>query len=293
MNHIQRLLTIATALIALMSGIPTVSAQGSGYKLPYPAGKTYLVTQAWTSGPRPHKSQFGTTNAVDFGMPEESLIVAARGGWVKAVVQGNSACGGATKANNYIIIAHDGDTLEDWYVHISQNSALVAKGSRVSQGQPIAKSGKVGYTSCAPHLHFHVQDARGNRKYIRFDDVGDIVGGRSYTSGNGAATPGVLTRSRLYVDPANKYLKLAFCGKNIHQTMAVKSWRAGRSFGVQWIRVDFGSSEGCVTVENLADGKVLRTPTTYYSAVAFNDRDVGNVCHSTRGLCDSLRSPGW
>jgi hypothetical protein len=97
-----------------------------------------------------------------------------------------------------------------------------------------------------------------------------------------------MTRSRLYVDSRN-YLVLEFCGKNIHQNVYIGSKRSGRDFGIHARRVDFGSTEQCVKDDNLADGTVL-PGTTYYSGVALAKQDVYNVCSSSRGLCDSVRT---
>ena len=54
---------------------------------------------------------------------------------------------------NYLKISH-GNGLETMYLHCSK--LLVSSGSRVSQGQTIARSGATGMVSGA-HLHFVVK----------------------------------------------------------------------------------------------------------------------------------------
>jgi hypothetical protein len=97
-----------------------------------------------------------------------------------------------------------------------------------------------------------------------------------------------LTRSRLYVDDRN-YLVLEFCGKNIDQNVYIGSKRQGRDFGIHTKHVNFGSSEQCATDSDLADGEVL-PERTYYSGVALSQSDVYDVCSSSRGLCDSVKT---
>ena len=55
---------------------------------------------------------------------------------------------------NYVIIKHDDGTFAE-YMHIQPKGALVSLGSKVTEGQPIARSGKTGWSS-TPHIHFAV-----------------------------------------------------------------------------------------------------------------------------------------
>ena len=141
-------------------------------------------------------------NAVDFVMPLNRTIVAARSGYVYDVVESRTICGCVdTNAANWVVIRHTPDDgLSEWYLHIAQNGALVNEGDPVVQGQPIALSHQIGNTcgssTCAPgtcpsacnpgaHLHFHIRNNNtGQYLYTTFDDVGAIVGCQSYTSGN-------------------------------------------------------------------------------------------------------------
>jgi len=177
------------------------TTNSTGYKLPYPIGVNRYVSRAWASGSCPHGSE-DPYNAVDFVMPLNSTVVAARGGYVYDVIENRTICGCVnTNLPNWIVIRHiPDDGLSDWYLHIAQNGALVEEGQQVHQGQEIALSHQIGNTcgstSCAPgtcpascqpgaHLHFHIRNnSTGQYLYTTFDDVGAILGCHSYTSGN-------------------------------------------------------------------------------------------------------------
>ncbi len=185
---------------SLLNTLFDYTLSGSGYKLPFPNGVSYYVSRAWETGSCPHGTQ-SPTNAIDFVMPLNSTIVAARSGIVQDVVENLTICGCVqTNSANWIVIRHEPDDgLTDWYLHIAPNGAIVNEGDRVVQGQPIAYSHQIGYScgssTCAPgtcpsscnpaaHLHFHVRNSAGQRVYITFDDVGAVVGCKTYTSGN-------------------------------------------------------------------------------------------------------------
>ncbi|MEQ8423862.1 MAG: M23 family metallopeptidase, partial [Cyclobacteriaceae bacterium] len=74
---------------------------------------------------------------------------------------------------NHIIIKHN-DHEFSFYAHLIKNSATVKVGSKVSQGQAIAKCGHSGYSS-EPHLHFHLQNKKNFYSAIglpiRFDNI--------------------------------------------------------------------------------------------------------------------------
>ena len=141
-------------------------AATSPYRLPFPAGKTWLCVQS-NRGIVSHRK--GERFAYDFAMPEGEDICAARAGEVVSVVQGHDGHG-YRRPNNKVVIRHDDGTLGS-YLHIRKDGSLVAEGDRVSQGQVIALSGHVG-NSMLPHLHFHVSDpARGETVPVSFADV--------------------------------------------------------------------------------------------------------------------------
>ncbi|WP_333694608.1 M23 family metallopeptidase [Flavobacterium sp.] len=122
------------------------------YQLPFQAGEKYKIGQGY-NGSFSHQNQ----NALDFTMPVGTLITAARGGTVVAVTQKHfktCAVKSCAEFNNYITIQHSDGTFAE-YTHIKQNGALVKKGDKVTMGQPLAKSGNVGWSN-GPHLHFVV-----------------------------------------------------------------------------------------------------------------------------------------
>ena len=111
--------------------------------------------QAIISDPSVHKGPF--TYAIDFILPEGSIVTAAKGGIVVDLMQ-DSHEGGNNKSffnkANYITIQHRNNEYSQ-YVHLKHKSITVKKGERVKQGQSIALSGNTGY-STTPHLHFQV-----------------------------------------------------------------------------------------------------------------------------------------
>ncbi len=130
------------------------------YKLPFPEGKSYRVSQGNNEMTSHHgKARF----AFDFAMPEGDPIVATRAGTVARVQESYSACGGEELANktNFVLVEHYDDNSSDLYLHIYQDSASefgIAPGVTVQQGQTLARAGKVGWTWCGAHLHFQRQE---------------------------------------------------------------------------------------------------------------------------------------
>jgi murein DD-endopeptidase MepM/ murein hydrolase activator NlpD len=155
----------------------------SPYKLPYPAGVTYLCIQS-NRGIVSHRGweEF----AFDFKMPVGSDVCAARAGKVLTVTASHDG-NGFNAPNNRVVIEHE-DRTRGAYLHIQKNGSLVRAGEWVKQGQTIARSGNVG-RSMAPHLHFHVSSPDNSGTLpISFADVADDSGVprmfRRYTSGN-------------------------------------------------------------------------------------------------------------
>ncbi len=122
------------------------------YDLPFAKGQNFKLTQGY-NGATTHQNQ----NALDFTMPEHTLVVAARDGVVMKVVDNNNqscpseAC---KQFNNVISIYHSDGTFAD-YAHIQYNGSKVKLGDKVRKGMVIAYSGNTGWSSGA-HLHFAV-----------------------------------------------------------------------------------------------------------------------------------------
>ncbi|WP_317197841.1 M23 family metallopeptidase [Hymenobacter pini] len=122
------------------------------YELPFEAGKEYLLMQG-NNGTFSHSNKM----AVDFSMPEGTVVCAARAGVVAEIRQdSNGGCPTETckEQGNYITIFHEDGTLASYY-HFRQNGSLVQVGQQVAVGTPIGYSGNTGWSS-GPHLHFEV-----------------------------------------------------------------------------------------------------------------------------------------
>jgi murein DD-endopeptidase MepM/ murein hydrolase activator NlpD len=142
----------------------STTSNDADYAMPFGPGR-YVVMQ----GPRGTYSHFvgsASENAVDWTVPEGTIVCAAREGRVVGVKQDSTVGGPDRKWRpfaNYIVIKHADGTFAD-YVHLQPDGAMVKLGDEVTVGQPIGLSGRTGFTS-APHLHFSVfQTVDGKKK---------------------------------------------------------------------------------------------------------------------------------
>lgn len=124
------------------------------YRLPYPVGGKYRVIQGY-NGPLSHKGEY--KYSIDWYMPDNSEVCACREGLVVDVVDRFEGYGMTEEfryKNNAIRILHPDGTMGE-YVHFRKGGAMVKIGDRVKAGDPIGRSGNVGYSDCY-HLHFNV-----------------------------------------------------------------------------------------------------------------------------------------
>ena len=143
----------------------------SPYKLPYPAGKEYIVTQGNNSPGGSHSKKVDPKAifAFDFGMLDGDSIAASRSGKVLAV-QDNFQSGKCDPSYynkaNYIVIDH-GDGTSALYLHLKYKSVKVNEGEWVEQGQIIAEADATGYVCgiTGNHLHFQVQETPKDRNH--------------------------------------------------------------------------------------------------------------------------------
>jgi murein DD-endopeptidase MepM/ murein hydrolase activator NlpD len=132
-------------------GVETVEHDDSVvYELPFNPGETYHLSQAF-HGMFTHKD--AERYAIDFEMPEGTMIRAARGGIVIGVIEDSTERGKTAKAN-HVLIRHDDGTIGN-YSHLHYLGGYVKKGDVIKTGDFIGMSGNTGY-STGPHLHFHV-----------------------------------------------------------------------------------------------------------------------------------------
>src|SRR5690606_9345503 len=95
--------------------------------------------------------------AYDFDMEEGGEIRASKDGVVASgTVSSFTACGNKEYSNygNRVVLNH-GDGTATLYLHLQ--SVSVSIGSSIRQGDKVGVSGKTGWTSCDPHLHFQRQ----------------------------------------------------------------------------------------------------------------------------------------
>jgi len=135
------------------------------YLLPFSPNTSHKLMQG-NFGKFSHYEGSQEEYAVDFQADIGTIICAARAGVVTGVRQ-DSTVNGTDPAYkllaNYIIIKHTDGTFAE-YLHIQPLGALVKLGQQVAAGQPIAKSGNIGYTT-GPHIHFAVlQTVDGNTR---------------------------------------------------------------------------------------------------------------------------------
>ena len=135
------------------------------YALPFGPGR-YVVLQ----GPRGTYSHFagsGSENAVDWDVPEGTIVCAARDGVVVGVRDDSTVSGTDPKfkpLGNYVIIKHADGTFADYH-HLQTDGAMVKLGDTVTVGQPIGLSGATGFAS-KPHLHFAVFQAIDGKRVL-------------------------------------------------------------------------------------------------------------------------------
>ena len=127
------------------------------YRLPYQDGRSFVISQA-PGGPLTTHNTDDSEYAVDFTMPENTPIVAARDGVVIETESANrlgSKDRSLLAAANYVRILHADETVAT-YAHLAPDGVRVRPGEKVSAGTVIGLSGATGYAS-GPHLHFVVQ----------------------------------------------------------------------------------------------------------------------------------------
>mgnify|MGYP000252019830 CR=1 FL=1 len=158
-------------------------ASSSPYKLPFPQGHRSWIVQGNGGSLSHYEENYWEHYSWDFHRQCGTPVLASRGGMVTSYRDDQNG----KDINNYVRIDH-GDGTQAWYYHIQKDSVSVDMGTRVEQGQPIAKVGNVGQ-SMVGHIHFEVETTSNNHSIpISFRDVVSDGGiprtYRIYVSGN-------------------------------------------------------------------------------------------------------------
>lgn len=182
---------VLLALCSIAAGAPA-SPSPTLYSLPYSPGEEFLVGYGYLDFPT-HEGLY----AIDWLMPEETPILAARKGvvveafdefWKSGLTDDMKSKG------NRLVIRHDDGSLA-LYLHLAQHGIKVRVGQEVAEGQEIALSGNTGFSS-TPHLHFMVYRYEGGAMVsfpVLFksgeDEPFSIVRGAKYRAPGGAPKP--------------------------------------------------------------------------------------------------------
>ncbi|WP_448123330.1 M23 family metallopeptidase [Stenotrophomonas riyadhensis] len=141
-------------------GNPAAQAEDVAYRLPFDDARP-RVDQA-PQGRFSHDDE-ENRDAVDFALPEGTLVLAAREGTVMQIQDGFHGNGLDRERDgaraNFIRVLHSDGSMA-LYGHLQAGGMRVRRGQAVGIGQPIGLSGNSGFSS-APHLHFVVQVNRG------------------------------------------------------------------------------------------------------------------------------------
>ncbi|MGF6420379.1 hypothetical protein ABH900_003905 [Stenotrophomonas sp. AN71] len=141
-------------------GNPSAQAEDVAYRVPFDAARL-RVDQA-PQGRFSHDDE-ENRDAVDFALPEATLVLAAREGTVMQIQDGFHGHGLDRERDsgraNFVRVLHSDGSMA-LYGHLQAGGMRVRRGQAVQAGQPIGLSGNSGYSS-APHLHFVVQVNRG------------------------------------------------------------------------------------------------------------------------------------
>lgn len=127
------------------------------YRLPFADGGSFVISQA-ADGPLTTHNAADSEYAIDFTLPENTPVVAARSGTV-IETEATNRLGGRDRVlarmANYVRILHADETVAT-YAHLAPGGVTVSPGQHVSAGALIGYSGATGYAA-GPHLHFVVQ----------------------------------------------------------------------------------------------------------------------------------------
>lgn len=134
---------VVTGKCAPSSVKPTPQPVKASFKMPYPKGQSYRVTQS-PNGGYSHGGDPYSRYAVDLanGKSGGSVVAAAAGKVYLATYRNVNG--------NYVLVDHGGDRCT-YYGHL--NTMTVKKGQKLLQGQKLGTVGRTG-SATGPHIHF-------------------------------------------------------------------------------------------------------------------------------------------
>jgi murein DD-endopeptidase MepM/ murein hydrolase activator NlpD len=194
----------------------------SGYKLPMPAGETWVMTQ----GPYGAFSHWGNSlHAFDIAPRAGRCVVAMKSGIAYTHDLGLKQDHRHHSFGNYVTIDH-GNGEYSHYAHLASGTFVVRNGQRVDQGQALAVVGNSGYTlgeGGGYHVHVSVTRAlaiASNSIPFRFEELPEAPRGdlnRTVVSSN--ASPLCDCRRRFASSPDGTSLDRQFSGQ-----LSVEQW---------------------------------------------------------------------
>ena len=125
------------------------------YKLPFPKGVKKRIAKP--KGIYAHQNFIESYYAIDFLMPVDTPILAARGGKVVRVKDDSDKWGVGTQyvdKVNYVVVKHSDGTFAE-YLHFGKNQIVVKRGDKIKTGGLLGYSGLSGCLD-RPHLHFNI-----------------------------------------------------------------------------------------------------------------------------------------
>lgn len=126
------------------------------YALPFRRGEHYRINQGYF-GTYSHQRGTASEYALDFDLPENTPVCAAREGVVILSLGTNTLGGGDKKyenCGNLVMVKHSDGTYAS-YFHLRPGGNIAKIGQRVRKGDVIGMSGHTGFAD-QPHLHFIV-----------------------------------------------------------------------------------------------------------------------------------------
>lgn len=162
---------------------------------PFPS--TPLITQGFGQNPDLY-APFGFQghNGIDFGVPEGTVVYAPHDGTATVKDEGTNGYG--------LSLTIDDGKRRSLLAHLSQ--ALVTNGTWISQGDPVAKSGKSGMAT-GPHLHWTFKLIKNG---VVQNKTNGYDGAMDPTEVTRLWQPQTLHADAEYTDDAKPYLTMTF-----------------------------------------------------------------------------------